>query len=170
MVIRLEAIIILLIILISTGAFMLKLKPKSLSINNISKDLEFKKTMFIEVDTEDKLDQMYAKHGIRYQETWTFDNLDYHSKDIKILKGLKGIYTEGILYLHGDVYMENTEGYRCNTQEAYYNQVMEKLYVIAPFVAKQGKNDFKGKELEYDVKNKEVFSKEVNAVFYTVKK
>ena len=154
----------------TVGAFFIEIEETIIPIVKIDKDLEFKETMFIEVDTNKRLAQMYAQHGIREKTLLRLENLEYHSENITALKASKGIYSKDTLYFKGNVYIENADGYSYSTEEANYNQKEEILYVTAPFIAEQGQNEFQGNSLEYNVKEKELYSTEVHAVFYTESK
>lgn len=167
---RLEVIITFLIVFITAGAFLIKIKTDNIEIVKVNKDLAFEETVFIEVNTQKRLSQMYAEYGVRNKDVLDLEFLEYHTQSVNALKASKGRYSKDILYLSGDVYIEDADGYNYTARKAHYNQKEEKLYVPTHFTAEQGKNEFRGEYLQYNSTEKALFAREVNATLYTVKK
>ena len=82
----------------------------------------------------------------------------------------KGKYIKEVLYLDGDVVMQEKNGYTYNTQHANYNQKTEILNITAPFTGVRGQNVMKGETLRYDTVKKEAFGTKVDAILYTTEK
>ncbi|RLA70534.1 MAG: hypothetical protein DRG09_02900 [Epsilonproteobacteria bacterium] len=160
---------IMIALIISTSLFM-ELSNKLKQRKAFSKDLEFTHTTFIEVDTQKMQGWAFGTYGVRDKGVLTLDNIVFHTDNIDSLIAKKGKYIKEVLYLDGDVVMQEKGGYTYNTQHANYNQKTEILNITAPFTGVRGQNVMKGKSLRYDTVKKEAFGTGVDAVVYTTEK
>lgn len=135
-----------------------------------TKDLEFTNTNFIEVDTQKMQGWVYSTYGVRDKGVLTMDNIVFHTHNIDSLIGKKGTYRKDILYLDGDVVMEEKNGYTYKTQHANYNQRTEIFNITSPYTAVRGKDVIKGKTLRYNTAREVAYGTNVDAVIYTTEK
>ena len=166
----LKFVLTVLIVLITSVSFFVELKNTLKKRKVFTKDLEFTSTTFIEVDTQKMQGWVYGTYGVHNKGILSLDNVVFHTENIDSLVAKKGKYIKEVLYLDGDVVMEEKDGYTYKTQHANYNQKTEFLNITAPFVAVKGQNIIKGETLRYDTANKETFGRKVDAVLYTTEK
>lgn len=158
------------IVLIVSVSFLVELRNTLKQSKAFTKDLEFTNTTFIEVDTQKMQGWAYGTFGVRDKGVLTLDNIVFHTDNIDSLIAKKGKYIKEILYLDGDVVMQEKDGYTYKTQHANYNQKTEILNITAPFTGVQDQNVMKGKTLRYDTKKRETSGTSVDAVLYTTEK
>ena len=158
------------IVLLISGSLFVKLGNAPKQRKAFTKDLEFTHTTFIEVDTQKMQGWAFGTYGVRDKGILTLDNIVFHTDNIDSLIAKKGKYIKEVLYLDGDVVMQEKNGYTYNTQHANYNQKTEILNITAPFTAVRDENVMKGKTLRYDTVKKEAFGTKVDAVLYTTEK
>ena len=167
---RLEVVLSVIIVGIITMAVMLKLNSSGVELNTMMKELEFTDTTFTEVNTEQMKGHVYSTYGTRSQGALSLENLEYNSETISELTAQKGTYKGDILYLYGDVVLQEKDGYTYRTQQANYNQETEILFITAPFVSTRGKNIIKGKTLKYNTRIKKASGTKIDSVLYTTEK
>jgi len=167
---RIEFVLIIAIITIIGGSFTIKLNATANKHESLKKELEFTFTTFTEVDTNKLQGRAYGTYGVREDGILTISNLVYQSSTIESLVAKKGTYMGNIIYLEGDVVMDDSNGYTYETQQAEYDQSTEILDITAPFVATRDKNIIKGDTFRYDTQKKDTFGTMIDAVVYTVEK
>lgn len=167
---RLEFVLTVAIVGIVSGVMMLNLSSTSGKNKTFTKELEFTDTTLIEVDTQKMQGRSYSTYGVRDNGILTLDNLVYHTDTIESLLAKKGRFEGDMLYLDGDVVLQEKDGYRYETQHATYDQKTEILNIIAPFTAYRGKNSMRGDTLRYDTRKKEAFGTAIDSVIYTSEK
>ncbi len=158
------------IVLIISASLLVELNNTLKQRKAFTKDLEFSNTTFIEVDTQKMQGWAFGTFGVRDKGVLTLDNIVFHTENIDSLIAKKGKYIKEILYLDGDVVMQEKNGYTYNTQHANYNQETEILNITSPFTAVRYQNVMKGKTLRYDTAKKEAFGTKVDAILYTTEK
>ncbi len=158
------------IVLIISASLLVELNNTLKQRKAFTKDLEFSNTTFIEVDTQKMQGWAFGTFGVRDKGVLTLDNIVFHTDNIDSLIAKKGKYIKEILYLDGDVVMQEKNGYTYNTQHANYNQETEILNITSPFTAVRYQNVMKGKTLRYDTAKKEAFGTKVDAILYTTEK
>jgi len=168
--IKLEFVIVFAIILIVGGAIMLKLDNQTSTQKHINKELEFKETTFIEVDTKKRQSNAFIQKGMRKNGILFLEHLTYNTNNISLLIADKAKYVKNILSLAGHIRVEEKEGYTYNTEYAKYNQKTEILTIPQEFTAKIAKNIIHGANLKYDAIKKEMHAKQIDAVVYTTEK
>jgi lipopolysaccharide assembly outer membrane protein LptD (OstA) len=168
--IRLEWFVILLIIITIGTTTVVKLTNTQEGTKSKSKELEFHKTAFTEVDTDKMQSKSFVQVGTRTEGVLTLKDLIYSTENITYLIADKAIYEKNILLLEGNVRLEETPGYTYTTEHAKYNQKSEVLTILSSFIAKQGKNIFKGSSLRYDSVKKDINATQVDAMIYTTEK
>lgn len=164
---KLEVVVIIAIVGIISGALMIKFDDTSVKGKIFTKEIEFTNTTFIEVDTDMMKSRAYAAYGVREKGIWTLVDLVYASDSIESLLAKKGRYDDDILYLDGDVVMQEKGGYKYETQHAIYNQKTGILNITAHFTGLKDKNIIRGESLEYDTRQKKAYGTTVGTVFYT---
>lgn len=167
---RLEWVVSVVLVVIVSGVMLLKLTSTSADNMVSAKELEFTDTTLIEVDTTSIQSHSYSTYGVRENGILTVDNLVYHTDTIESLLAKKGRMEGDMLYLDGDVDLQEKEGYRYETQHASYDQKNEILTILSPFRARRGKNSMVGDTLRYDMRKKEAFGTTINSVVYTTEK
>lgn len=168
--IRLEWVLAVTIVGIVSGVLMLKLSSTSDKNKTFTKELEFTDTTLIEVNTQKMQRRSYSTYGVRDNGILTLDNLVYHTDTIESLLANKGRFEGDMLYLDGDVVLQEKDGYTYETQHAIYDQKAEILNIIAPFTAHRDKNIMRGNTLRYDTRKKEAFGTTIDSVVYTSEK
>ena len=158
------------IVLLITASLFVDLSNTLKQPKAFTKDLEFTSTTFIEVDTQKMQGWAFGTFGVRDKGVLTLDNIVFHTDNIDSLIAKKGKYIKEVLYLDGNVEMQEKDGYTYKTQHANYNQKKEILNITAPFTAVRDQNVIKGKTLRYDTVKKEAFGTKVDAIVYTTEK
>jgi hypothetical protein len=164
---KLKFVLIVGIVAIILGTLMIKFDDTSTKEQIFTKEVEFTNTTLIEVDTAMMKSRAYAAYGVREKGVWTLDDLVYASDTIESLHANKGSYHDDMLYVDGDVVLQEKGGYKYETQHAIYNQKTEILNITAPFTGVKDKNIISGKSLEYDTRRKKAYGTTVGTVFYT---
>jgi uncharacterized protein YxeA len=168
--IRIEIVLFIAIVVIITGSLTIKLNNDANKQKPFTKELEFTYTTFTEVNTEKLLGRAYSTYGMRDDGVLTMNHLTYQADNIESLVANKGTYMGDIIYLEGDVVMDDTNGYVYETQQAEYNQETEILNITAPFVATRDKDIIKGDTFTYNTRSKEAYGTKIDAVIYTIEK
>lgn len=165
--IRLEFVLITMVIGIISGSLMLKLRNAPVSTATFTKEAEFTDTTLIEVDTENMKNSMYGTYGVIDNRVLTLHNLVYQGNNIEYISAKEGRLDGDMLYLDGDVVIQEEDGYKYDTQHAIYNRGTEILNITSPFVGVKEKNVIKGESLEYDTRQKKAYGTTVDTIFYT---
>ena len=167
---KIEWVLLVAIVVIVGGSFTIKLNDNANKHKSFTKELEFTYTTFTEVDTKKLQARAYGTSGMRDDGVLTINELVYQTETIESLVAKRGTYMGSVVYLEGDVVMDDTDGYTYETQQAEYNQETEILNITAPFVARREGNSIKGDTLTYDTRKKEVYGTIIDAIVYTVEK
>jgi len=168
--IRIEFILLLLIAIVSVGAFNVKLNTKVKKEEIFTKELDFTYTTFREVDTKHLQAIAYGTHGVRDAGILTILNLVYSTEVIESLVAQKGKYIGNIIYLEGNVAFTDNKGYNCESEQAEYDQSTAILNITAPYVATRGENIILGDTLTYNTILKEAYGTVIDAELYTIDK
>lgn len=167
---KLESVLAVIIGVIIPASLLVELSSTLKQDKAFTKDLEFTNATFIEVDTQKIQGWLFGTYGVRDKGVLALDNVVFHTDNISSFTAEKGKYIEEILYLDGDVVMQEKDGYTYKTQHANYNYKTEILNITAPFTAERAQNVMKGKTLRYDTAKQEAFGTSVDAVLYTTEK
>ncbi|HEY9190947.1 MAG TPA: LPS export ABC transporter periplasmic protein LptC [Sulfurovum sp.] len=165
--IRLEFVLITVVIGIISGSFMLKIDNTPVSAASFTKEAEFTDTTLIEVDTADMRNRMYGTYGVMDKGVLTLHNIRYQGNNIESLSAIHGRLEDHMLYLDGDVEIQEEGGYKYETQHAVYNRETEILNITSPFIGVKGNNVIKGTSMEYDTRQKKASGTTVDTIFYT---
>jgi len=168
--IRLEYVLIIALLVTVGVTTMVKLTNTTKNGHTSTKELEFFDTTFIEVDREKMQARSFSTHGVRDAGILRLEHIMYTTNNIKLLLANKGTYKEDILYLDGNVSLEEKDGFFYTTEHAKYNQKTEILDITSDFTAKMNENIIKGLTLHYNALKKEVNATSIDAVVYTTKK
>jgi len=168
--IRIEFILLLLIGIVVVGSLNIELNTNMKKEKLFTKELDFSYTTFREVDTKRLQAIAYGTHGLRDSGILTIHNLVYSTEAIESLVAQKGTYIGDIIYLEGEVFFTDKEGYNCETEQAEYDQSTEILNITAPYLATRADNIILGDTLTYNTRIKEAYGTVIDAVFYTVDK
>jgi len=167
---KIEFVLTFVIVMILVGSFTFKVNGSSTHIKSLTKEMEFTNTTFTEVDTQKLQGRAYGTHGVRDAGVLTIDNLFYQTDVIESLVANKATYIEDIIYLEGNVILDQNNGARYETEQAEYNKKSEILNITAPFVATRDDNIVHGDTLRYDTQKKEVYATIIDAIIYTIEK
>lgn len=170
MALRLEVVLFIMIVMIIWVTTMVKITNEKNEHKSMLKELEFVNTTFTEVDEKTLKARLFSIKGIRDMGVLTLDKLNYHSNSIDQLVANKGTYKGDVLFLDGDVKLNEKEGFVYTTQHANYNQKSEILNITSAFVANRDKNIFYGDTLQYHAIDKKVNATRIDATVYTVEK
>jgi hypothetical protein len=168
--IRLEWLLILLIVVTIATTAMVKLTNTKEGMKFKNRELEFHKTEFVEVDTNKTLSKSFVETGIREDGILRLVDIKYSTENISLLVANRATYKKNILYLDGNVILDEVEGYRYTTENAQYNQKSEILTIPSAFTALKGKSIIQGSSMHYDSLKKEMNATKVDATIYTAKK
>jgi len=170
MAIRLEYIIIIITLVISLGAYTVKLSNKSGMQNHFAKELDFKHSIFTEVTQKGFVDSATAKEGVRINGILHLNDMRYHTNNIQLLRSNAAKVENERVYLDGNITMNQKKGFFYKAEHAYYDKKHKILTITSPFTAILNKNIIKGQSLEYDTVSKEAFATKIDAVIYTADK
>jgi len=168
--IKLEVFIVTAIVLIVSTTYFFKIENSNSAPSSSTKQLEFKNTTLIEVNTEKMLSNIVCSHGVKKNEILDLKEIIYHSKSINSLVAESGEYKNGIMYLDGGIKLQQKEGYVYHAEHAIYNTEKETLNIASEFTMYINKNTIRGRDLIYDAKTKVAKSKNINATVYTTEK
>jgi hypothetical protein len=168
--IRLEYIITIIIGFILVSFFLINIEQKSLKKSEFTKELTFRDTRLIEVDTQKILGLAHSRYGEVEKKVLTLSDIVYHSDTVNLLRAKKGIYVGDYLQLEGNVTLNQKEGFYYKAQKATYNKKSELLTIDSPFEAYLNENVISGKNLIYDMKKKKITAQKIKAVVYTLEK
>ena len=168
--IKLEYVLIFAIAVTIAVTTTVKLTNKATGASLTKKELEFTDTTFIEVDTQKMQARSYSTYGVRESGVLRLEHLTYHTTNIDLLLANQGTYKQNVLFLDGNVSLQEKEGFFYTTEHANYNQKTEILHITSAFTAHMNQNIIKGKTLDYDAKKKEANATGIDAVIYTTKK
>ena len=167
---KLEIILIVSIVAILSVALTVKINNGRV-LNNVStKELEFTDTTFTEVDRNKTQGILFGTYGVRNAGVLTVDNLRYHTDSIKLLRAKKATYKSDKIYLDHNITVNQKEGFDYKAEHAIYDQKREILNITSPFTAIMNENIIHGNSLQYDMRKREVFGTDVDAVVYTKEK
>ncbi|MFT7879976.1 MAG: hypothetical protein ABXS91_06210 [Sulfurimonas sp.] len=168
--IRLESIIAIIIGLILVSFFLIKIDQPSLQKSDESKELTFRDTRLIEVDTKKILGLAHSRYGEVEERTLRLNGIVYHTERVNLLRAQKGRYQGDYLYLEGNVTLNQKEGFDYRAQKATYNKKHEILTIDSLFEAYLNENIISGENLVYDMKKKKITGQNIKAVLYTLEK
>jgi len=167
---KLELLLGILIVVMLTIAYKVKLTDDVSTKKAAKKEMEFTDTTFTEVDTEKLISIAFGTHGVREGGVLKVDHLVYHTDSIELLLADKGKYVGNKVYLDGNIRMKQKEGFNYKAEHAMYDKKTEILTLTSRFTAVMGKNIVHGNTGWYDTRKKMLFAKEVDAVVYTAEK
>ena len=109
--IRLEFVLLIVIIITLIVTTMSELTDTSIVNKTMHKELEFKDTIFIEVDQNKMESKLFSTYGIRDTGILKLKNIKYYTSNIKELLADKGVYKNNTLYLDGQVKLTEKDGF-----------------------------------------------------------
>ena len=167
---KLETLITVVIIAILSVTLMVRFTHKSSNGERFTKELEFTDTTLTEVDTTIMQGRAFGSYGIRDAGVLTLHNIEYHTKNIELLRAKKGMYKGDKIYLDGNITLNQKEGFDYSAEHAVYDKKTKMLDITSEFSAIMDGNTIHGYTLHYDVQKKEAFGKWIDAVVYTTEK
>lgn len=167
---KLELLLGVLIVVMLSIAYSVKLTDDVTMKKVSKKEIEFTDTTFTEVDTNKLISISFGTHGIRQGGILTVDNLVYHTDSIELLLANKGRYIGDKVYLDGHIRMKQKEGFNYSAEHAIYDKKTQILTITSKFTAVMNKNIVHGNTGWYDAIKKVLYAKEVDAVVYTAEK
>jgi lipopolysaccharide assembly outer membrane protein LptD (OstA) len=170
MAIRLEWILSALIVMILGASYFVKISDQKSSALGSTKELEFHHTSLIEVDQHSILGQASAITGVMDSGILHLKYLQYHTDTIDLLRADSATLEDRILYLDGNLSLEQKEGFSYQADNAIYNKRTKILHVTSPFKAILKNSVIEGRNLIYDTLHKEATASTVDAVIYTTRK
>jgi hypothetical protein len=167
---KLEIFLSVMIIMVLSLGYAVKITNNT-SLKKLStKELEFTQTTFREVDTNKTDSVASSSYGIRDAGILTLYDLRYHTDKLELLFAKRGIYKGHKIYLDDNVSVNQKEGFSYYTEHAVYDKKMQIVDIPSAFTAVMNKNSIRGSSLLYDVRNKEALGKHIDAVVYTIEK
>ncbi len=170
MAIRLEWIITAVIVAISTFSYFVKFSSDAESGSHTTKSLEFRDTIFMEVDQKGRVGEAYAKVGIRDKGVLHMRSLDYRTDAIRRLHADSGTFEAVKIYLDGNVTVDEKSGLHYRSENVVYDKETRILHVTSPFEATLARNSFRGNEMICDTLRHEVTASMVEAVLFPAEK
>ncbi len=165
--VKLELLLTILIVIMLSLAYTVKLSDDVATKKVSKKEMEFTDTTFTEVDTQKLISTSFGTHGTREGGVLTVDELVYHTDSIELLLANRGRYIGEKVYLDGNVRMKQKEGYNYRAENAVYDKKTEIFTITSKFTAVMDKNIVHGNTARYDTRKKILVAKEVDAVVYT---
>lgn len=168
--VRLELVLLFIMGVILVLTFGIKVTDIDIKKQFSGKEIEFTDTTFIEVDMKAMQSIAHSSYGVRINGVLMLDELNYHSNNLELLRAKKGTYSDDKIFLDGDVFIRQKEGFEYRAQHAVYDKATEILDVISPFFAKMNENTMQGNSMRYNLRQKEVLATDIAAVIYTAEK
>jgi len=167
---KLEIFLIMMILIILSLGYAVKITNNTSFEKLSTKELEFTQTTFREVDTNNTHSIASSSYGIRDAGVLTLHDLQYHTDKLELLFAKRGIYKGNKIYLDDNVSVNQKEGFSYYTEHAIYDKKRQIVDIPSAFTAVMNKNIIRGSSLLYDVRNKEALGKDIDAVVYTIEK
>jgi len=164
--IKLEAILLISILVTSLYVMSVKLEKSDDNPSHRHKDLAFSETLFTEVNTTGLMSISYATRGERTDGILFLENFVYSDNDTELIKADKVYQSGKTIYMDGNVYIKRTEGIIFTTQHAYYDRNKDFLEATAPFNATKPPNEIYGLYMHYDGEKRELYASQIRASFY----
>ena len=168
--VKLELLLVILIVMMLSLAYTIKLSDDTSAQKVSRKEMEFTQTTFTEVDTQKLISTSFGTYGVREGGILKVKNLIYHTDSIEHLLADSGRYVKDKVYLDGHIVMKQKEGFNYRAEHAVYDKKMEILTITSKFTAMMNKNIVHGNTAWYDARKKVLVAKEIDAVLYTAKK
>lgn len=164
---RLELTVTLLILAIVLAAVMVRLSSVSPQKKSFTKELEFKDTLITEVSTQSLKSMAFSAYGVREAGKLHLYEVAYHSKELQMLRANHAMYSNGTIYLDGNITVTQKKGFIYYGQKARYDKNAKVLEITSDFKGVLKENLIYGTYLHYNLENKEVYAENIDAMVYT---
>jgi len=159
----LGSIIIVMVLVLSI--YQLKDIKKVNSKPKILKEVEFKDSKIVEVNSSSILNTTYTTTLYIIKNSITMIDMRFSNSSILLLKSKKAIDKNSTIYLYDDVEFHRDIGFIYYTSEAIYNKNSEILNIDKRFKAIRGDDLFFGSKMEYDTKIGVITAKNTDTIF-----
>jgi hypothetical protein len=166
MAIKIEWVLVFSIIATLIVSFSLKFE-NSIHNNMIKKELNFKNTIFTEVDTNGIVSFANVKNGEQTNGILTMYEISFDKINDTNVTARKAIYKKDEIILSGDVKIKQKNGFTFNTQKAVYDTRGGKITSKDRYRATLNENILTGYNLNYDTKKFSATSSNIHATLYT---
>lgn len=166
MAIKIEWVLIFSIIITLIVSFGLRFDDSVHKLDT-KKELNFKNTIFAEVDTNGIVSFANVKNGEQTDGVLTMHDISFDKIDDTKVVANKAIYQNDEIILYGDVKIKQKNGFVFNSQKAVYNTRSGKIVSKDKYNATLNGNILTGNNLSYDTKKLNVTSSGIHAILYT---
>jgi hypothetical protein len=165
---RIELLAIIMIAIMLSVSYLIKIKNEKLEKNRLDKQLEVFDSVTIEVNATGIKSKIIADYSVKNDAVLKMTNLIYSGGSTKELQARHGRSIGKALFLDEDIKLLQVNGYYYEAEHAIYDKKDRILYVISPFVAYlQGGTIVHGINMKYDENLDMVAAQNVDAVFFT---
>jgi len=164
MALRIEYILIFAISITSFFIFQAKSK-KSIKVvePNSSKEFYFEEFTLLELNETGVKNSLKAKEATKYKETFLLKDieLNYENEDIVFAKS--AVYVKNSVYLKDNVVFEEIGRFKFWSSDLNYNIKSKDIYTSGNFKLKIKDNTILGKNLKYNMEEKEIEASNIEA-------
>lgn len=166
MAIKIEWVLIFSIIATLIASFSFRFE-NSIHDHTIKKELNFKNTIFAEVDTSGIVSFANVKNGEQTNGILTMHEISFDKINDTKVAARKAIYKKDEIILSGDVKIKQKNGFTFNTQKAVYDTRGGKITSKDRYRATLNENTLTGDNFNYDTKKLSATSSNIHATLYT---
>jgi hypothetical protein len=166
MAVKIQWVLIFFIVITLMLSFSLRFDNNSHE-SGITKELNFKNTIFTEVDTNGVVSYANVKNGEQTDGVLTMHDISFDKmNDTKVVAD-KAIYQKDEIILSGNVKINQKNGFAFNSQKAVYNTRNGKITSKDKYNATLNGNILTGNNFSYDTKKSNATSGNIHATLYT---
>jgi lipopolysaccharide assembly outer membrane protein LptD (OstA) len=166
MAIKIEWVLIFFITITLLVSFSLRVED-SIHKTGIQKELNFKDTIFAEVDTSGLLSFANVKNGEQTNGILTMHDISFDKIDDTKVTANRAVYEKDEIVLSGNVKIKQKNGFVFNSQKAIYNTRSGKITSKDKYNATLNGNLLTGDNLSYDTKKLNATSSGIHAILHT---
>ncbi|SFV63960.1 hypothetical protein MNB_SV-6-244 [hydrothermal vent metagenome] len=164
---KIELLSIVMIIVMLAVSYLVKVKNEKAKESRTNKKIEVFDSVTIEINATSVKSILHSDYAVRESNEVKLTNITYQGNGAKELKSKYGHTVGDKFYLDVNVTLLQDNGYRYKAQHAMYDKAIEFFYITSPYTAYIDKNIINGTDLKYDIINKIVRSKNIDAILYT---
>jgi lipopolysaccharide assembly outer membrane protein LptD (OstA) len=118
----------------------------------VRKEVELSRAQIREVNATTVVNAFTASRAVMIDKTWYLDRFHLVNPDIRSLRSVRAIRSEGAILLEGNVTLLRKDGSIYEAGKVRYDQKGKTLRSYGPFLAHRGEDFARGEDFVYEVK------------------
>jgi len=167
---KLEAILLIAIILVGVVSFFIKINDKTYNKKGSFEKTKINNLIEYEINKSALTHTLKAKSALEINNVWKLKKPKFTNENIKELTSKESVINNKKMIFTEDVKVIKKDGIIYKSQKAIYDTKNKKLITPKNFVINRQNDIVKGKELFYDANKKITTAKDVNGTFKIKKK